>query len=128
MQQSDGLLVLQAANCNYQVPAKLYEYLRARRPILALTDPQGDTAAVLRAAGVDSIAPLDSKEAIGRTFVAFLEQLRAKRAPLPSETAVAACSRRARTAQLAAVLDAVRDSSVRRSAAPLEILPPDTRR
>jgi len=128
MQQSDGLLVLQAANCNYQVPAKLYEYLRARRPILALTDPQGDTAAVLRAAGVDSIAPLDSKEAIGRTFVAFLEQLRAKRAPLPSETAVAACSRRARTAQLAAVLDAVRDSSARRSAAPLEILPPDTRR
>ncbi len=129
MQQSDGLLVLQAANCNDQVPAKLYEYLRARRPILALTDPHGDTAAVLRAAGVDSIAPLDSKEGIQRTLVAFLEQLGAKRAPLPAETVVAACSRRARTAQLAAVLDAARDSSARRSvAAPLEILPRDTRR
>jgi len=128
MQQSDGLLVLQAANCNYQVPAKLYEYLRARRPILALTDPLGDTAAVLRAAGVDSIAPLDSKEAIRRTFVAFLEQLRARRAPVPSEAAVAACSRRARTAQLAAILDAARDSSARRPVAPLEIAPRDTRR
>jgi len=128
MQQSDGLLVLQAANCNYQVPAKLYEYLRARRPILALTDPLGDTAAVLRAAGVDSIAPLDYKEAIRRTFVAFLEQLRARRAPLPSEAAVAACSRRARTAQLAAILDAARDSSARRPVAPLEIAPRDTRR
>jgi glycosyl transferase family 4 len=122
MQRSDGLLVLQAANCNYQVPAKLYEYLRARRPILALTDPQGDTAAILRSAGVHSIAPLDSKESIRRTFVTFLEQLRARRAPLPSEAAVAACSRRARTAQLAAVLDAVRDAPGRRSLAPLDVL------
>jgi len=122
MQRSDGLLVLQAANCNYQVPAKLYEYLRARPPILALTDPQGDTAAVLRSAGVDSIAPLDSKESIRRTFVTFLEQLRARRAPLPSEAAVAACSRRARTAQLAAVLDAARDAPGRRSLAPLDVL------
>src|SRR5690606_1324512 len=40
----DGLLLLQAANCNNQIPAKLYEYLRAQRPILALTDPAGDTA------------------------------------------------------------------------------------
>jgi len=122
MQRSDGLLVLQAANCNYQVPAKLYEYLRARRPILALTDPQGDSAAVLRSAGVDSIAPLDSKESFRRTLVTFLEQLRARRAPLPSEAAVAACSRRARTAQLAAVLDAARDAPGRRSPAPLEVL------
>jgi hypothetical protein len=126
MQRSDGLLVLQAANCNYQVPAKLYEYLRARRPILALTDPQGDTAAVLRSAGVDSIAPLDSKESIRRSFVTFLEQLRAKRAPLPTETAVAACSRRARTAQLAAVLDASLDAPGRRSLPPLEILRRDS--
>jgi glycosyl transferase family 4 len=128
MQRADGLLVLQAANCNYQVPAKLYEYLRARRPILALTDPQGDTAAVLRAAGVDSIAPLDSKDAIRRTLAAFLEQVRDRRAPLPSAAAVAACSRRARTAQLAAVLDAARDSSARRSVARLAVLPRDTRR
>jgi hypothetical protein len=51
MLAADGLLVLQAANCNYQVPAKLYEYLRARRPILALTDAAGDTAQTLADAG-----------------------------------------------------------------------------
>ena len=39
MLAADGLLILQASNCNAQVPAKLYEYLRAKRPILALTDP-----------------------------------------------------------------------------------------
>ncbi len=44
----DGLLLMQAANCNAQVPAKLYEYVRAGRPILALTDPAGDTARTLR--------------------------------------------------------------------------------
>ncbi len=40
MLDADGLLLFQASNCNNQVPAKLYEYLRARRPILALTDPE----------------------------------------------------------------------------------------
>jgi glycosyltransferase involved in cell wall biosynthesis len=42
MMRADGLLVLQAANCNEQIPAKIYEYLRCRRPILGLTDPRGD--------------------------------------------------------------------------------------
>ena len=51
MISSDALLILQASNCNDQIPAKLYECLRARRPILGLTDPAGDTAAALRAAG-----------------------------------------------------------------------------
>ncbi len=27
---ADGLLLFQASNCNHQIPAKLYEYLRAR--------------------------------------------------------------------------------------------------
>ena len=47
---ADGLLLFQAANCNHQIPAKLYEYLRAGRPILALTDAAGNTAATLRGA------------------------------------------------------------------------------
>src|SRR5205085_9767730 len=41
MLSADGLLILQAANCSEQVSAKLYEYLRCRKPILALTDPTG---------------------------------------------------------------------------------------
>ena len=109
MLSADGLLLLQAGNCNYQVPAKLYEYLRARRPILALTDPEGDTAAVLRDAGIDTIAPLDSQEAISRLLIRFLELLRRRRAPVGGEAKIAAASRRARTVELAKVLDAVAD-------------------
>jgi len=107
MLAADGLLLFQAANCNYQVPAKLYEYLRARRPILALTDPAGDTAAVLRDAGIDTIAPLDSQQAISRLLVRFLDLLRQQRAPVAREAKVAAASRRVRTIELAKVFDAV---------------------
>ena len=107
MLAADGLLLLQAAICNNQVPAKLYEYLRARRPILALTDPAGDTAAALRNAGIDTIARLDSPEEISRLLVRFLELLRQKSAPVAGEATVAAASRRARTIELARVLDAV---------------------
>jgi glycosyltransferase involved in cell wall biosynthesis len=77
MQRADGLLVLQARACNGQIPAKLYEYLRARRPILGLTDPQGDTGRVLRDAGVRAVAPLDDAGAIARELAGFLDAMRA---------------------------------------------------
>ena len=107
MLAADGLLVLQAANCNYQVPAKVYEYLRARRPILALTDPAGDTAAVLKDAGIDTIAPLDSHEEISSLIIRFLELLRRQRAPVARDAKIAAASRWARTIELASVLDEI---------------------
>jgi glycosyltransferase involved in cell wall biosynthesis len=107
MMSAGGLLILQAANCNHQVPAKLYEYLRAGRPILALTDPAGDTAGALRQAGIDSIAPLDSSEAIMQAIARFVPLARGGQAPLASAETVAASSRRARTAQLARLLDQV---------------------
>ena len=104
---ADALLLLQASNCNYQIPAKLYEYLRARRPILALTDPMGDTAAALRSAGVDTIGPLDSQEGIMQALVPFLQAARAGTAPLPSAKTSRSHARSARAAQLAALLDEV---------------------
>jgi glycosyltransferase involved in cell wall biosynthesis len=107
MLTAGGLLILQASNCNHQVPAKLYEYLRARRPILALTDPVGDTASALRRAGIDSIAPLDARDAIVDALALFLAQAKDGTAPLAGDAAIFANSRRERTRQLAAVLDQV---------------------
>jgi hypothetical protein len=108
----DALLLLQAANCNHQIPAKLYEYLRAGRPILALTDADGDTAATLRAAGVDTIAALDSEEDIMQALIRFLSLVREGKAPLPSAAIVAAHSRHARSALLAQLLDDVAGAPV----------------
>jgi len=101
----DALLILQAANCNHQVPAKLYEYLRARRPILALTDPAGDTATTLRKAGIDTIAPLDSKDAIMAELTRFIGLASAGQAPLATPSTIEANSRRARAGELGQLLD-----------------------
>jgi glycosyltransferase involved in cell wall biosynthesis len=109
---ADALLVLQASNCNDQVPAKLYEYARAGRPILALTDPAGDTAAAVRSFGLDAIAPLDSVEAIERALPTFLAAVKAGAARLPDPRAVAAVSRRARSQELLALLKEVSSPSV----------------
>jgi glycosyltransferase involved in cell wall biosynthesis len=107
MLTAGGLLVLQASNCNHQVPAKLYEYLRARRPILALTDPLGDTAATLRKAGVDTIAPLDSKDGIMQELLRFMALVEAGTAPLASMEAIKSNSRRSRSGELAELLDKI---------------------
>lgn len=106
MLAADGLLVMQAANCNEQIPAKIYEYLRANRPILALTDPQGDTAATLRQAGATDIVRLDSADDISQALPIFLEAIRTGRTVLPARQAVAEASREGRTAQLVRLLDA----------------------
>lgn len=105
MMEADGLLVFQAASCNHQIPAKVYEYLRARRPILGLTHPAGDTAALLRDAGCDALVPLDDQAAIEHALLDFIACVRAGTAPIPPEAGVARHSRGARTAELARLLD-----------------------
>jgi glycosyltransferase involved in cell wall biosynthesis len=111
---ADALVVLQASNCNDQVPAKLYEYARAGRPILALTDPAGDTAATARSFRLDAIAPLDSVEEIERALPVFLDAVKRSTARLPEPRAVAAASRRARSQELLALLEEVSSRSLAR--------------
>ena len=103
---ADGLLLFQASNCNHQIPAKAYEYLRARRPILALTDPAGDTAALLRDAGAGTIVRLDSEEDIAAGLRGFLEELNAGTVRIATPDEVDRHSRRARAAELARRLEA----------------------
>ena len=106
---ADGLLVLQAANCNAQVPAKLYEYLRARKPVIALTDAEGDTAKVLRASGIEATANLDDPVAIEALLHRFLRPER--HGMIASDHAVARASRARRAQELAALLDSVCERS-----------------
>lgn len=107
MLTADGLLILQAANCNEQIPAKLYECLRARRPILGLTHPAGDTGKALIAAGIDTIAPLDSVPLIRIAITRFIELLKTGKAPIVNDAIICAASRRGRTVSLAGLLDRI---------------------
>lgn len=106
MLRADGLMVMQGANCNEQIPAKLYEYFRARRPLLGLADPRGDTGQVMQAAGVQHIATLEDTNDVESTLMRYLDQAGPGLAsPLSSER-LAAMSREARTKALADLLDA----------------------
>lgn len=105
MLSADGLLVLQASNCNHQIPAKVYEYLRARRPILALTDPIGDTAGLLNACGIHTQVSLSDALNIRSALAHFMNLIRTGRAPLAPDEIIAGYSRRAQTAELARVLE-----------------------
>lgn len=111
MAGADALLVMQAANCNSQIPAKVYEYLRVSRPILGLTDVGGDTANLLQRARVYDIFSLESTEAIVAGLPLFLDKLRNGQVKLADPSFVRACSRRSRTAELAAVFARVQRSS-----------------
>lgn len=105
---ADALLVMQGANCNNQIPAKVYEYLRAQRPIVCLSDPSGDTAAILRQAGVRSFARLNSADEIAGLLPDVVDRVRDAVEPVPSSSAVRGASRRGRAQELAGVLDEAR--------------------
>ncbi|MCP5346822.1 MAG: glycosyltransferase [Gammaproteobacteria bacterium] len=107
MVSADGLLLFQASNCNHQIPAKIYEYFRAKRPIFALTDPRGETARVMMDSGLDTLVPLDSSSEIKAGLIDFLQRLKNDTAPLATEEVIRSHSRRARTEQLAQLLDTV---------------------
>jgi len=100
MYRADALLLLQAANCNLQIPAKLYEYARCARPVLALTDPAGDTwreAATLDGA---RCADITDAEAIAATLAGMIGRGREADRQVPDRAGFSD-----RTALLARLLD-----------------------
>jgi glycosyltransferase involved in cell wall biosynthesis len=107
MLTADGLLVFQGYTSNPAVPAKLYEYLRAKRPIFALVDAEGDTAATLRAARTGTLVPLESSDQIEEALIKFIDSVRAGTVPVADETVVMGFARELRTRDLGALLDEV---------------------
>ena len=104
MMSADGLMVFQGSAFNTQVPAKIYEYFRARKPILGLLDTTGETAHVLRDAGFHSLAQMNLSEAIVPVLSQFIELIARGEAHVATSELVAASSRAHRASQLAEVL------------------------
>ncbi|EIM63578.1 glycosyltransferase [Desulfobacter postgatei] len=102
---ADVLLVLQGAVCNIQIPAKVYEYLGAGRPILALTDPAGDTAGILKTLGGFDIVRIDEKEEIKKKLPGFIKKITSGNFHLPEREKIIELSRAARTKELNSLLE-----------------------
>ena len=107
MLSADGLLLFQAAMCNHQIPAKLYEYFRSRRPIFTLTDPVGNTALALRVAGADQIVNIANEQDIEQGLRVFLKGLHDACVSGVRPEVAELNSRRARSSELARLLDEV---------------------
>jgi glycosyltransferase involved in cell wall biosynthesis len=105
---ADALLLLQGASCNHQIPAKAYEYLRAQRPIVALTSEEGDTAALLRKTGGATIVDLAEEDAIYSAFPGFLRVVRTGAHSLPTMSEVERFARHNQASVLASALSNIR--------------------
>jgi len=102
---ADGLLLFQAADCDKQIPAKAYEYLRIGKPILALTTHTGDTAALLREVGGATIVNIASEDEIYEGLSAFVDVLRVGTHPVPDANKIQRFTRQNQAGELAKVLD-----------------------
>jgi len=107
MMTVDGLLIFQGPQHDAQIPAKIYEYCRAGRPVMGLVGMQGKTARFLREEGLPHLAALEDSAAIEPVLRDFLDRLLDGTAPaMPRERAMR-FSREGRTAELAAILDGI---------------------
>jgi glycosyltransferase involved in cell wall biosynthesis len=105
---ADFLLVFQGKDFNAQIPAKIYEYLRARRPLLAFVDPSGDTALQLKpftaATSVD-IEDADAIECVLEGCLAAYRDSAFQQALEHDWPQISSYSRAAQARSLAALLD-----------------------
>lgn len=106
----DGLLIMQASNCNHQTPAKVYEYLRAGPPVLALTDSNGDTARLLRQWPHAMVTELNDARAIEGALPDFMRMCDDD-SQRGRKQDVGRYSRRAGVRRFAELFDAVSDQS-----------------
>jgi len=72
MMAADGLLLVQGPGCNSQIPAKVYEYIRAGKPILAITDPTGETGRLISQHGLGVVCDFSEVESIKQGWRQFV--------------------------------------------------------
>lgn len=104
--QADILVLLHFPGFTHGLPAKIFEYLGARRPILALTDHPGDIAWVLKESGVlHRVAPQKNAAAIKTAIVELLQEMQSGKPVAPPLREPTPFTRLDMARQVAAQLD-----------------------
>lgn len=105
MLSADGLLLFQGSEFNMQVPAKMYEYFRARKPIFGLVDPHGETAQALKTAGFNAMAKIDDADEVTVRLMEFIQEVHSGTASIAGDELVASSSRSHRAYELGRLFD-----------------------
>ena len=103
--EADALMVFQADNCNDQIPAKVYEYFHAQKPIIGFADPSGETGQLLASVGIERIAKLEDSSEISNQLAKFLEELKTGTEFIVPRTVADGFSRQSLTTDLGRLLD-----------------------
>jgi glycosyltransferase involved in cell wall biosynthesis len=107
---ASDLLLLFAPNQPNQVPAKAFEYIGARRPVLALTE-EGATADLIRETKAGLVVRQDDPEGILAALKDMLALHQAKERPWYRGCDLAKFERRVLAGELAALLDDAIDNA-----------------
>jgi hypothetical protein len=114
MRSADILLLLDSPRRLIGVPAKLYEYIGANRPLLVLAEPDSDTAQVARQCGVPH--QIASPTNIPEIHQALLKLAASIQTQTPNQLAQSPYTRESITQKLAQVLDQTQSQTLRLSA------------
>ncbi len=94
-----------SVNARGHIPGKLFEYLSARKPILALGDPEGDAARIIRDSGAGVVVRWDDQESIQNTLQSLFKAFGNNSLPVPDNESVRKFSRKELTQQLVSLLN-----------------------
>jgi glycosyltransferase involved in cell wall biosynthesis len=104
---SDILLMLDTPGRRIGIPAKAYEYLGTGRPLLALSERDGDVAWLLRESGIPHrIAPPGDRGPIKQALLELVNEVRTGGLVAPDREKLAQFTRAHLTGRLAGILDA----------------------
>ncbi|MEM7543642.1 MAG: glycosyltransferase [Pseudomonadota bacterium] len=106
MLSADALVLIQGSRFNRQVPAKLYDYARAGRPLLCLVDSQGATAKALGKLGLKDMMSPDDVGGIRDRLEMMIKDGNTRQRLTVAPSLVAAHSREARARRFAELLAA----------------------
>ena len=107
MANADALLVFQGSAFNHAVPAKLYEYLYARKPILGILDKTGETQRVLKDVGITNTASIHDAEEIAKLVGVVIDTIGEESPFLGNPLAIEQYSRRNQTRKLRSILEEI---------------------
>ncbi len=111
MLQADVLLLVMHTGPGYAdvFPAKVFEYLGARKPVLGLV-PEGGVAQLLRSSGIDTLALPDDVPAIKTTLLECYRRWKRGELHGPTVSLPPEYTRRGAAARLAGLLDGLMEA------------------